>query len=96
LGIDRERGCGPVGVELGQFMRRFGARVTIIEHGERLLAREDAAVGELISQALRDEGIELRLGAKAVAVSLREGNRVVRLEGTMSRALLNFAVTIRG
>lgn len=73
-------GGGPVGVELGQFMRRFGARVTIVEHGERLLAREDPAVGELIAQTLRDEGIELRLGAKAVAVSRREAKRVVRLE----------------
>ncbi len=74
-------GGGPVGVELGQFMRRFGARVTIVEHGERLLAREDPAVGELIAQTLRDEGIELRIGAKAVSVSRREGERVVRLDG---------------
>ncbi|MGI8624051.1 MAG: dihydrolipoyl dehydrogenase family protein [Solirubrobacteraceae bacterium] len=74
-------GGGPVGVELGQFMRRFGAHVTIVERGERLLAREDPAVGELVAQALGDEGIRLRLGAKAVGVSRREGERVVRLEG---------------
>jgi dihydrolipoamide dehydrogenase len=73
-------GGGPVGVELGQFMRRFGARVTIVEHGERLLSREDPAVGELMAQALRDEGIELRLGVEATAVERRGDNRVVRLD----------------
>jgi len=73
-------GGGPVGVELGQFLRRFGARVTIVEHGDRLLSREDPAVGELIAQTLRDEGTELRLGAAATAVQRRDGNRVVHLD----------------
>jgi len=73
-------GGGPVGVELGQFMRRFGARVTIVEHGDRLLSREDPAVGELIAKTLRDDGIELRLGVAATAVERRDGSRVVRLD----------------
>ena len=72
-------GGSAVGVELGQFMRRFGARVTIIEAAERLMAREDPAVGELIAHALRDEGIDVRLGAQATAVHRRDGERVVRL-----------------
>jgi dihydrolipoamide dehydrogenase len=73
-------GGGPVGVELGQFMRRFGARVTIVDHGDRLISREDPVVGELIATALRDEGIELRLGSKAVSVQRRDGERVVALD----------------
>src|SRR5437588_2799644 len=40
-------GGGPVGIELAQFLRRFEARVTVVEAGERLLAREDPAVSEL-------------------------------------------------
>ena len=73
-------GGGPVGVELGQFMRRFGAQVTIVEHGERLLSREDPAVGELIAARLREEGIDLCLGVKATAVERRDGDRLVALE----------------
>ena len=73
-------GGGPVGVELGQFMRRFGARVTLVQHGERLIAREEPVVGELIAQTLREEGIDLRLGARAVGVQRRDGERVVRLD----------------
>lgn len=73
-------GGGPVAVELGQFMRRFGTKVTIIEHHQRLLSREEPAVSELIAAALREDGIDLRLAVKATAVERREGRKVVRLD----------------
>ena len=34
-------GGGPVGVELGQFLSRFGARVTIVHHDPQLLTHEE-------------------------------------------------------
>jgi pyruvate/2-oxoglutarate dehydrogenase complex dihydrolipoamide dehydrogenase (E3) component len=52
-------GGGYVGIELAQAMRRFGSNVTIIEHGERLLPREDDDVVEGLSSLLNDEGIAL-------------------------------------
>ncbi|MFL5976451.1 MAG: dihydrolipoyl dehydrogenase family protein [Solirubrobacterales bacterium] len=66
-------GGGPVGVELGQMLARFGARTTIVEALPRLLARETPAVGDRLAELLRAEGIDVRLGAKAVRV---EGTRV--------------------
>ena len=74
-------GGGPVGVELGQFMRRFGAGVSIVQGGSRLLEREDSAVGELVADALRTEGIEVFLDAEAVKVTRENGERIVHLEG---------------
>jgi pyruvate/2-oxoglutarate dehydrogenase complex dihydrolipoamide dehydrogenase (E3) component len=74
-------GGGPVGVELGQFVRRFGAQVTIVEKHDRVLAREDPAVGKLIGETLAEEGIDLRLGAEAESVELDGSERVVRLAG---------------
>lgn len=74
-------GGGPVGIELGQFLCRFGVRVTLVEAAERLLAREDPQVGELIAPVLREEGIDVRLGATAQAVRREDGGRVVVLEG---------------
>lgn len=73
-------GGGPVGVELGQFLRRFGTEVTIVEKHDRLLAREDPAVSELIGQALTEEGIALRLGTEVEHVAADEGGRVVHLK----------------
>jgi dihydrolipoamide dehydrogenase len=73
-------GGGPVGIELGQFLRRFGAEVTIVEAAERLLPREDPRVGELIAQTLREDGVELHIGVTASEVSMSDGRRGVRLE----------------
>ena len=73
-------GGGPVGVELGQMLRRYGAEVTLVESHERLLAREDPGASEMLADVLREEGIRLRLGSRAEAVARRDGDRVVRLD----------------
>ena len=73
-------GGGPVGLELGQMLRRYGAEVTIVQAADRLIDREDPRVGELISDALEADGIEVRLGRKARAVRLDGGRRAVELD----------------
>ncbi|HEX4718656.1 MAG TPA: NAD(P)/FAD-dependent oxidoreductase [Thermoleophilaceae bacterium] len=72
-------GGGPVGVELAQALRRFGAHVSIVE-GNRLLAREGREAGDAIGQALEAEGIELHLGVHAERVSAENGGISVRLD----------------
>jgi dihydrolipoamide dehydrogenase len=73
-------GGGPVGIELGQMLRRYGAEVTVVQAAERLIDREDPAVGELIADALREEGIELLLGQQAKAARAGNGRRFLELE----------------
>jgi pyruvate/2-oxoglutarate dehydrogenase complex dihydrolipoamide dehydrogenase (E3) component len=72
-------GGGPVGVELGQFLARFDVKVALVQAEERLLPREDPAVGELLAAALEADGIELHLAAKAESVTRRDGARHVKL-----------------
>ena len=55
-------GGGPVGAELAQFFSRVGARVTVIEHGPRLLGRVHEEAGSLVADVFRGEGIDVRLG----------------------------------
>ena len=73
-------GGGVVGVELAQAWRSLGSQVTLIEAGDRLLAREEPFAGEQVEQALRDHGVDVRKGTKAVAVRSRDGEVVVELE----------------
>jgi pyruvate/2-oxoglutarate dehydrogenase complex dihydrolipoamide dehydrogenase (E3) component len=54
-------GGGYVGLEFGQMFRRFGAKVTIIQRGARLLTREDADVADEVAKILREDGIEVLL-----------------------------------
>jgi pyruvate/2-oxoglutarate dehydrogenase complex dihydrolipoamide dehydrogenase (E3) component len=49
-------------------LRRFGSRVTVIEMGPRLVAREDEDVSAALKEILELEGIEVRLNAKCLSV----------------------------
>ena len=69
-------GGGAAGVELSQVVRRFGAEVAIVEHSERVLAREPAPLGDALSEVLRRDGIELFLGVGATAAR-RDGDEYV-------------------
>ena len=46
-----------VGLEFGQMFRRFGAEVTIVEKGPRLISREDEDISEAVKGILENEGI---------------------------------------
>ena len=72
-------GGGYVGLELAQAMRRFGARVTVMEHRQQLASGEDADVGAAILQLFGDEGItvHLRTRVQMVAGESGQGVRVV-------------------
>jgi pyruvate/2-oxoglutarate dehydrogenase complex dihydrolipoamide dehydrogenase (E3) component len=61
-------GGGYVGLEFAQAYRRFGSRVTIIQHGPQLLEREDPDVAAEILRTLTGEGIEVLAPAEIVSV----------------------------
>jgi pyruvate/2-oxoglutarate dehydrogenase complex dihydrolipoamide dehydrogenase (E3) component len=76
-------GGGYIGLEFGQMFRRFGSRVTVVQRGAQLLAREDADVASAVADILREDGIDVLLNADAVRVANRgDGNitLVVRTE----------------
>lgn len=53
-----------IGLEFAQMYRRFGARVTVLETSDRIIAREDPHVSQAIMETLAAEGVEFHLGAK--------------------------------
>ena len=61
-------GGGPIGCELAQAFARLGSRVTQIEHGPRLLAKEDEEVSALVEEVLRADGVDIRTKCEAVRV----------------------------
>ncbi|MGI8461880.1 MAG: dihydrolipoyl dehydrogenase family protein [Solirubrobacterales bacterium] len=79
-------GGGPVGIELGQMLRRYGAAVTIVQASERLIDREDPAVGELIARALLEDGVDLRLGRRALSATMQDGRPALKLDSRDSIA----------
>jgi len=69
-------GGGYVGLELAQAYRRFGSRVTVIEHAPQLMSHEDPDVADEVQRILGDEGIEFLLGAQTLGVQGRSGEDV--------------------
>lgn len=64
-------GAGPAGVEMAQAFRRLGAAVTLLDSGHRILGRDDAELSYALEGVLREEGVDIRLGA---TVEKLEGN----------------------
>lgn len=62
-------GGGYIGLELGQMFHRFGTRVTILEQSGRVLPAYEPEVSRTLSNALRQEGVNLVTGAKVERVS---------------------------
>jgi len=56
-------GGGYIGLEFAQMFRRFGARVTVIQRGRQLLPLEDEDLAEAVLEILRQDGVEVLLGA---------------------------------
>ena len=84
-------GGGYIGLEFGQMFRRFGSQVTIVDHNEQILPREDAEVADELRKALESEGIRFVLGAQTdrvatererIALSVRVGSSSLSLEGS--------------
>jgi pyruvate/2-oxoglutarate dehydrogenase complex dihydrolipoamide dehydrogenase (E3) component len=61
-----------IALEFAQMYRRFGARVSVVEKGPRLTAREDEDVSAAVKEILEAEGIEIHLGATAMRVVKRD------------------------
>jgi pyruvate/2-oxoglutarate dehydrogenase complex dihydrolipoamide dehydrogenase (E3) component len=55
-----------IGLEFAQMFRRFGADVTVVEKGPRLIAREDEDVSAAVRDILEQEGIRIRTGAECI------------------------------
>jgi pyruvate/2-oxoglutarate dehydrogenase complex dihydrolipoamide dehydrogenase (E3) component len=72
-------GGGAVGTELAQAFRRLGSdEVTVIEGGDRLLAREEPFAGEQVKAAFEAEDITVVTGARLAAVK-RNGSVLATL-----------------
>jgi dihydrolipoamide dehydrogenase len=73
-------GGGPIGSELAQAFARLGSEVVQVEMGDRLLAKEDPEISQLVLERFRAEGIDVRLSHKAAAVRSESGQKILLCE----------------
>lgn len=68
-------GGGYISLEFAQMFARFGSKVTVIEQGERFLAREDEDIADTLREILEGEKIKILTGAKTTVVKKLGGNK---------------------
>lgn len=68
-------GGGFIGCEFAQMFARFGAKVTVVQRAERLLAAEDPDISRVVAEAFTAEGIDLLTGTTCVSVAA-DGDRI--------------------
>ncbi len=74
-------GGGAIGVEMGQAFQRLGAKVSIVEMGDRILSKEDAEVSDFMEDFLKKEGVKILTKSKAVKVYRdAQGEKIVTIE----------------
>jgi pyruvate/2-oxoglutarate dehydrogenase complex dihydrolipoamide dehydrogenase (E3) component len=72
-------GAGAVGCELAQFYARIGTRVTLVQSGDFILPRVDREAGDLLADLLTEEGVDIRLNARATKVERSNGRVELQL-----------------
>ncbi len=69
-------GGGVIGLELGSVYARLGAKVSVIEFMEGIIATMDKSLGKELQKVLQKEGMEFYLKHKVASVTVK-GNEVV-------------------
>src|SRR5205085_10503083 len=67
-------GGGPTGCELAQAYARFGVPVTIVQSGDRIMPTDHPRNSAVVLEALREDGVDVRLGVRALAARAGGGN----------------------
>jgi pyruvate/2-oxoglutarate dehydrogenase complex dihydrolipoamide dehydrogenase (E3) component len=73
-------GGGAIGVELGQAFARFGAKVTVVEAGPRLLGLEEPEASAALVPHLEADGITVIAGDPCVGIETAPAGVLVRLK----------------
>ena len=88
-------GGGPNGVETSQWLSRLGCEVTIVQHSDVLVNREDRRVGGIIQEVLEEEGIGVRVGRR-VEKARKEGDGAVVVLDDGEEIPTDVVVTVAG
>jgi pyruvate/2-oxoglutarate dehydrogenase complex dihydrolipoamide dehydrogenase (E3) component len=70
-------GGGPIAIEMAQGFTRLGIRTTVLQKGPGILPRDEPDLVAVLTQRLRDEGVDLRLNVETERVAVAEGRKIV-------------------
>lgn len=72
-------GGGPIGCEFAHAFARLGCKVTLLQHGERVLDKEDSEVSDLALKILRAAKVEVLLNCQTQSVRADEDSKYLQV-----------------
>ncbi len=72
-------GGGPIGTEMSQAFARLGSCVTLLEAGDRILAKEEPEASQVVAESLGFDGVQVRTGSKVVRAEATDQNSGMRV-----------------
>ena len=82
-------GGGVIAVELGQMFQRLGSRVTILEHGPRIMGPVEPEPAMTVHDVLREEGVEI--SCRTTICSVAWDGTAVKVEAERDGEKIGFA-----
>ena len=73
-------GAGAIGLELGDFFQRLGARVTLVEAMDRVAPAEDPEISQTLGRMLKRSGWELHLGRRVQSLRTEDGQALLTFD----------------
>ena len=73
-------GGGPIGCEMAQVFSRFGVRVTIVQHGPRLVPGDEPEASDLLERVFVQEGIRVLTGVELQRATYADGAFTLALD----------------
>ena len=78
-------GGGPIGIEIAQALNRLGTKITVVEHGSRILTHDDETMADILLKQLQQEkiifhfnvSIEKFTSANAAIIKEENGNTFI-------------------
>lgn len=80
-------GGGVIGMELGSVYARIGAKVTVVEFMDSIIATMDSTMGKELQKATKKLGIDFYLGHKVTSVENKGEEVIVKAEGKDGKAV---------
>ena len=72
-------GAGYIGLEFARMFAEFGAQVTVVDHHQEFLPREDTDVAAMVKANLEQAGVTFHLGVNIDQVSTANGQAQVEI-----------------
>lgn len=70
-------GAGYISMEYASMFASFGSSVTVLQHGEKFLPREDGEIAQAVLQSLKARGVEVLASAQVQAITDEENFAVL-------------------